>query len=89
MDKIELPKYKISLSITHNEHKIYYETIEDYINQNPDCPINFESEEIKQECIKTDSLWEMRWYPETPISFYMIGAPTLEGLLDYAKKVKA
>jgi hypothetical protein len=43
-------------------------------------------EEIK-ESIQTDEIWEMIWFPETPVGSYKVCAPTLEKLLEKANLV--
>jgi hypothetical protein len=75
---MKLPKHKCSLTISHNSHKDCYDEILDYVDDN-----NFDwyNEEHKIRCIATNEIWEMHWYPETPIGFICVVAPTLEELL--------
>ena len=46
--------------------------------------IQWENEAMKAKSIETGELWEMQWYPDTPVSFYCVAAPTLADLLRYA-----
>lgn len=83
---IYLPPHKASLHLTHNQHKAYYETVEVYLRDND--MLEFRSAEEQQACIDTNEIWELQWYPNTPISFYAIAAPTLEALIEYAKELQ-
>ena len=78
---MKLPKHKCELSITHNEHKSYYLSVKEYLHEGDD--IDWQSLEHKQRAIETDEIWQMRWYPETPVGFYSACAPTLEELLEF------
>jgi len=77
---IKFPKHDGSLTITHNEYKNYYETIEEYINESIDEFYREQKIDILDECIKQNSLWEMQVYPDTPIGFYIVYSPTFDGL---------
>lgn len=83
---IYLPPHKVSLHLTHNQHKAYYESAEDYILRDGER-FDFRSEEERQACITTDEIWELQWYPDTPVAFNSIASPTLESLIEYAKEL--
>ena len=68
----------MSMSIEHNDHKNCYENIVEYINQKPMLRRKELSDEEYERCIKNDEIWEIRWYPITPISFHFVCAPTWE-----------
>ncbi len=84
-----LPPHKCGLFLTHNEHKDCYETAEQFIEEQKQrqCQANFENEEMEKKSIETNEIWELQWYPDTPIGFYDIFAPTLEDLLRFAGEV--
>lgn len=88
-DNMKFPKHKAGLFLTHNEHKDYYQSAEDWlkeqISDSKDPLYSWESEEAMVRAIATDSIWVLHWYPDTPIGFYCIAAPTLEELLAYAE----
>ena len=77
------PEHKCGLHITHNQHKDYYETVEQYF-ENPWMK-DFEDE--KKRCIEEDSIWELQWYPNTPIGSYKVVGTTFEEVLEKARKV--
>lgn len=87
---MKLPKHKCSLTITHNEHKDYYQTAKDEIEKWDDPEMNYliewSSPESKQKAIETDEIWCMTWYPNTPIGFYSIATSNLEELLEFSNK---
>lgn len=80
---IKWPRHAAGMSISHNEHKNVYETVEQYIRpfgaQDPDD--SFVSEEERQKAIETNELWEIHWYPDTPVGFYRVRASTFEAAL--------
>ncbi len=78
----DFPYHQASLHITHNNHKAYYDSIEEYLNE-----LNHEdggriAQNIIDECIEKDSIWELQVYKHTPIGFYNIYSPTFQGLFD-------
>ena len=80
MIDLKFPPHKCSLTLTHNQHKGYYESISDYIGR--DDRIQWVSEEEKQKAVKTNEIWELQWYPDTPVGFYCAGASTLDALME-------
>lgn len=84
---IYLPPHKASLHLTHNDHKSNYESVKDYL-LHEDERLEFRSDEDREACITSNEIWELQWYPETPVGFYAIAAPTLEALIDYAKELQ-
>jgi hypothetical protein len=74
------------MNITHNEHKLYYQTIENYIKDNFSDLFNLGDEVIKK-CIISDSLWVMYLYTDTPIGYYVYISDTFEDLLIQSNKI--
>lgn len=83
---MKLPKHACGLHLTHNQHKDFYEDISDYIQRDPNC---FKDEAAKAKAIETNEIWELQWYPNTPIGFLKVAAPTLEEVLSLALEVEA
>ncbi len=84
--KIEgLPPHKAGLSIEHNPHLNLYQSVADYIDK--DSPESWESLDHKARAIATNELWLLHWYPDTPVGFIKIAAPTLEELCSFAEKI--
>jgi len=75
------PKH-MSLHITHNAHKDYYMSANEYFALYPH--LETVSENVKSRCIELNEIWEIQWYPNTPISFYHVTAPTFEEALKLA-----
>lgn len=42
---------------------------------------DFTSPEARQKCIDTNSIWTAQWYPQTPVGFCTLHAPTFEELI--------
>jgi hypothetical protein len=45
------------------------------------------SEEELAKSIATGEVWEIQWYPDTPVGFYRVCAATFEAALEWAKTV--
>lgn len=82
-----LPQHKAGLFLTHNEHRGYYENASDYIREGRErpAPATWKDDDAIQRAISTDEIWELQWYPDTPVGFYRVAAPTLHELLELAK----
>jgi hypothetical protein len=87
MNMIKLPYHDAALYLQHNEHKNMYEEASQWIADND--MYDWENEEAKQRAIETDSIWTIQWYPNTPVGFNAVAAPTLEELLQFAMKYGA
>ena len=90
MSDLNLPRHKASLHMTHNEHKLYYQTVASSIARGDhgytdNCWV---SQEQKQKAIDTDECWTLQWYPDTPVGFCILSAADLDALLDAAKKLE-
>lgn len=83
---LKLPPHTCGLTLQHNKHKDYYQSIIDYIDENG--RFNWPSEAEKQKAIDVDELWTIQWYPETPIGFNAAAAATLESLLEFVNSDK-
>lgn len=85
---MRLPRHDAGLYLTHNDHKSVYETIEQRY-ENADVAGDWVSEEQRLKAIAEDSVWELIWYPDTPIGSYRLLACDLDVLLEEALKVEA
>jgi hypothetical protein len=83
-----LPKHCCSLTIEHNPHKNYYESIPEYVSGPNNFSSHFKNDEAYDRCIDTNELWVMQWYPDTPVGFIAVCAPTLNELIEYALEVE-
>lgn len=81
------PPHKCELSLTHNEHKSSYQTIEEYFENCLNCSEDWISKEQREKAIAQDSVWKLQWYPDTPIGSYNLLACDLDVLLAAAKEV--
>lgn len=79
---MKLPKH-IGCIIRHNQHALYYETVEDYLAR-PGTDEDVSAGD-RMEMIRTGEVWEIQWYPGTPVGFCVVYAPTLERALELAK----
>lgn len=86
---MKLPAHKGSLYLTHNDHKSAYQSALEWCEDlNAESLATWQSEEHKQRAIATDEIWTLQWYPDTPIGFFSVAAPTLDELLAFAEEVE-
>lgn len=81
-----LPEHKVSLHIEHNQHKAYYEKIEDYIRHRNIEDDDWAYSDSRKKAIENDSLWELQWYPNTPVGFNIVYGSTLEECIKKANE---
>jgi predicted alpha/beta hydrolase len=80
------PPHKAGASLEHNEHKNIYETVEQYIRSTSVDDDEWATPTSRAQAIKTNELWVMRWYPETPVGFCAIYGATLDEVLKAPKE---
>lgn len=76
----------ISLSIEHNPHKLNYEKIDEYFRSLQLNITDHLSPDEYERCLLSDEIWMIQWYPDTPISFHWVFAPTFQECLAKANK---
>jgi hypothetical protein len=79
-NEVNWPEH-LSLTLSHNEHKNYYQTVAESIaagDHGYDCWV---SDEQMQKAITTDECWTLQWYPITPIGFNILSAADLDVLM--------
>lgn len=74
---------KAGVSISINEHRNYYETIEENLRDKLD-DIN---PEVLSKIKELDTLIEIQFYPDTPIGFYLVHHYDLELGIDEALEI--
>lgn len=86
MNEIRWPKHEGGLSLKHNEFKGYYQTIEEAVSEAETYRhFDWVSPEQREKAIRTDSLWVLQWYPDTPVGFLALAASDLDVLLAAAQ----
>lgn len=83
--QIKFPRHAKGLSLIHNEHKSYYDSIEEYVDRIRD---RFKDSEAVNRSIATNEVWELQWYPDTPVGFLHVAAPTLNEVMELALEVE-
>lgn len=73
------PAHKAGLSLSHNEHRNYYESVEQWLEGRPEM-YEWQAPSARLRAIETDEVWTLQWYPDTPVGFLAIAAPTLQEL---------
>ena len=91
-DAMKLPEHKCGLTLEHNDCRNVYMTVRKMIEEWQDTTMEdlyqWESDEHKQRAIDTNEIWTLQWYPDNPVGFFAIAAPTLDELLAYAETLK-
>lgn len=88
-DAIQWPPHKCGMHITHNQHKDYYETVEQAIGSQDEGMCTYDRDDFPDEAeirkaIETGEVWSIQWYPDTPVGFYRVCAATLSRALELA-----
>jgi len=86
---IPFPPHKAGLYLTHNEHLDYYETAEIWITarEKRGDMADWSSPDARQRCIDSNEVWVLHWYPTSPVGFEHIAGPTLEEVLEAARRL--
>ena len=82
-----LPRHAASLHLTHNQHRAYYRTVaqEDDEAAERGQAWSWVSDAQRAKARETDDVWELHWYPDTPIGSFCIYAADLTALLTYVE----
>lgn len=87
MDKLKdlMSRCKCGVFVTVNEHRDYYVTAEQSLEEMAgyECPPEI-TDEVRQKMIDTDTIINVHFYPDTPISSYDIYHHDLDAALDEA-----
>lgn len=85
---MNLPDYDVSIFISHNDHKNSYISVEEHLHFLGVKTDDFLFSEDMEVSKRIGSLWEVHWYPDTPIGFYMAFGSTLEYALAKAAQIQ-
>ncbi|MGI9451959.1 MAG: hypothetical protein ACR2QH_15155 [Geminicoccaceae bacterium] len=79
----------VSLSIEHNSHANNYQTAKEWLDDledSLDWRADWVSEEERTKALQTGEIWELQWYPDTPVGFYHLLASSFEALMATANE---
>jgi hypothetical protein len=83
---VKLPKH-INLTIEHQPQAADYETAEQWLKRADECSYGYTILEAdRAEMIRTNSVWTLQCYPDTPIGSWCVAAATLERVLELANQ---
>ena len=84
-----LPAHKGGLTLEHNPHAVYYQTVADYIleEESRHCPPSWATPECKAKAEQSNELWYLQWYPSTPVGSYALWSSDLTTLLQRAQAI--
>lgn len=77
---MKLPKH-VGMHISHNEHRLYYQTVEEYIAEQRN--MLWVPGDSRARAIASGELWSVQWYPDTPVGYCIVHGETLQEILDY------
>lgn len=80
MRTLDFPAHACGLYLTHNEHRDTYTPLSDFIKERG-LADDFASPEAMRRALDTDECWVLQWYPNTPVGFNRVAAPTLAEVL--------
>ena len=74
-------------SLNVNEHRAYYEGVRSFLTKSDMLDSDDgDPEALIAACEASDSIWQLQVYPETPVSFILLTAPDLDGLMTLARE---
>lgn len=87
MDKLKelIKRCKCGVFVTVNEHRGYYRTAEEQLEEimSLECPPEIERD-VWDKMIELDTIINVHFYPDTPIGFYEVYHYDLDSALDEA-----
>ena len=80
-----ISRCKCSVTVSVNDHRDYYRSVSEALIELDICMQGIEiNEDVRAKMIELDTIIEVRFYPDTPISFYLVYHFDLELALDEA-----
>ena len=83
---MKLPAHKAALYLRHNEHLGVYKTVQDRLDEGYIDDDHWVSPEQREKAIATNELWELQWYPSTPVGFCLLRGADLDVVLAAANE---
>lgn len=83
----QFPPHQCELHLTHNEHRNNYQTLEQFAADRELDLDDWVSVEQRDKAMAAQDVWELHWYPDTPVGFYRLFAYDLDVLLAAARDV--
>lgn len=81
---MRLPKH-VALDLSHNPHALEYVSVRQYIERHEDRGPDWVSDAEREAAIAANEMWEVRWYPDTPVGFVSYAAHDLQALLEHVR----
>lgn len=82
-----IDRCKCGVYLTVNEHRDVYETVKEKIQEinerNSEPEIN---ETLAKRLIAANCIYELQFYPDTPVGFYIVYGATLDEVIEKAEK---
>lgn len=86
-DKLKklIEQTKCSITLEINNHRDYYMSVEEYMNDLPNSGYKVDiNEEVYNKMVAIDTIIELQVYPRTPVSSYKIYGYDLDMVLNEA-----
>lgn len=81
-------KCKASVTISINNHRDYYDTVEDKFKSEPDAEFRDEIDnDVFDEMVRTDTVIEVQFYPNSPVGFYRVYHYDIEKAIEEALRL--
>lgn len=80
-----IKKCKCGVYLSVNEHRDVYQSVEERINEINSEEIEID-DELRKVLIEADCIYELQFYPDTPVGFYVVYGESLEKVLRKAEK---
>jgi hypothetical protein len=84
--RLVLPPHEGAAHVSHNPHKGYYLTVEQYEADGHMNADDWVSQESRAYAIEHNEVWELQWYPDTPIGFCTFAGGRWEDIVERLQK---
>lgn len=75
---------KCSVSLEVNRYRDYYQTVKDYLNEKNAQGDSEIDGELGERMIREKAVYELQFYPDTPIGFYTVYGTSVEEVVSKA-----
>ena len=75
----------IHLTLTFNEHAVYYQTAHAWVEESEARDpgyLQWITPDERDRAIARNSIWVCQWYPDTPVGFHVFAASSFEALVN-------
>lgn len=82
-----IKRCKCGVFLSVNEYRDYYDTITDAVKEHKERNLGDISSDLEARIIAADTLYELQFYPDTPVGFHVVYGTSLDEVVEGAKVI--